>query len=159
MKIGVVSDTHGDRLAIKQTVETVGKVDMWMHAGDYSQDGRLLAELSGVPVVVVAGNCDGHTQAKGDEFITVEGRKIWLTHGHRYKVKHGIRDIAMWGLEYGVDIIIFGHTHEPELTWVQDLLIFNPGSAAHPHGKSPTCGILEISAETGRVDARIVELC
>ncbi|HWR55298.1 MAG TPA: metallophosphoesterase family protein, partial [Negativicutes bacterium] len=35
MRIGIVSDTHGDQRAIKQVVAQVGPVDLWLHAGDH----------------------------------------------------------------------------------------------------------------------------
>ncbi len=158
MKIGVVSDTHGDILGLKQAVETVGTVDMWLHAGDYSQDGRYLAELTGVPVVTAAGNCDGHTDAKIDEFITIDSRNIWLTHGHRYQVKHGRQELAGWGRHFEVNIIVYGHTHMPDITWEQDLLIFNPGSASQRRCENPTCGLLEFCADSLTVNASIIEL-
>ena len=32
MKIGIMSDSHGDRRAIDRAVERAGKVDLWLHA-------------------------------------------------------------------------------------------------------------------------------
>lgn len=147
MKIGVISDTHGDWLSIERAIARAGKVDMWLHAGDLSQDGRFLAELSGVPVTSVAGNCDGHTAAKPDEFIESGGVKIWLTHGHRYNVRDGHRELLFWAQRYEVQTVVYGHTHIPETHWDQDVLVFNPGSASRPRGGFPASfGILEITS-------------
>ena len=38
IRIGVVSDTHGDFQALEQVLDQAGEVDLWLHAGDYSQD-------------------------------------------------------------------------------------------------------------------------
>lgn len=158
MKIGVISDTHGDMPAISLAVAAVGAVDLWIHAGDYSQDGSFLAEITGVPVVTAAGNCDGHTAAKIDEFITIANKKIWVTHGHRYKVKYGEQELLWWARQYEVDIVVYGHTHVADITWQQELLIFNPGSASSSRCNNPTCSLLEINGESGSVDAKIFKL-
>lgn len=41
IRIGVVSDTHGDFQALEQVLDQAGEVDLWLHAGDYSQDARI----------------------------------------------------------------------------------------------------------------------
>lgn len=157
MRIGVISDTHGDRASIKQAVKVVPNADMWLHAGDYSQDAAYLASLVAVPVFAAKGNCDGQTSAKIDEFVEAAGKKIWLTHGHRYSVKQGTGDLIEWGMQYEVDIIIYGHTHIPDQLWCEGLLIFNPGSAAEPRVGFGTCGVIEITNE-GKVRGQIIEI-
>jgi len=157
MRIGVISDTHGDRASINQAVKVVPNADLWLHAGDYSQDAVYLAGLVTVPVFAAKGNCDGQTSAKVDEFIEVAGKKIWLTHGHRYSVKQGAGDLIEWGRQYEVDIIIYGHTHIPDQLWHEGLLIFNPGSAAEPRAGFGTCGVIEI-ANDGKIKGQIIEI-
>jgi len=157
VKIGVISDTHGDQLAIKRAVAVVGPVDLWLHAGDYSQDARFITRISAGKVIAAAGNCDGSTAVgKIDEFIDVGGKKIWLTHGHRYNVKNGHHELAWWARQFEADIVVYGHSHIPEVAWVQDLLVFNPGSAAHPRWHIPTCGLIEI--HEGKVNAQILDI-
>lgn len=157
MKVGVISDTHGDVMAIRQVASFIGTVDLWLHAGDYSQDGEKLAAISGQKVIAVKGNCDGTASANIDEFVDLAGRKIWLTHGHRYRAKQGIGELSWWGRQYEVDVVIYGHTHVPTIIWDGGLLLFNPGSAACSNwNDNPTCGILEFdSAE--KISPRIVE--
>ena len=50
MKIGVVSDTHGDLHALEAVLDQAGEVDLWLHAGDYSQDAPYIEEATGIPV-------------------------------------------------------------------------------------------------------------
>jgi putative phosphoesterase len=157
MKIGVISDTHGSQGSIRKIVDAAGNVDLWLHAGDYSQDAQYVTALTGDKVTAVKGNCDGQTTAKIDEFIEVCGKRLWLTHGHRYDVKQGLYELLWWGREYEADIIVYGHSHVPELKWIGDLLVFNPGSALYPRFGQPTFGILEINGQ-GKILPSIVEI-
>ncbi len=157
MKIGGIGYTHGDQLAIRRAVAAVGEVAMWLHTGDYSQEGEYLAQVTGLPVTVAAGNCDGQTTAKVDEFVEIAGKRIWLTHGHRYRVKYGLQELEWWGRQYNADIVVYGHTHIADLVRHSDMILFNPGSAAQPRWNKPTCGLLEITQE-GNIDAKIIEL-
>ena len=40
MKIGLISDTHGNTAAIDQAVELAGEIDLWLHAGDMIHDAE-----------------------------------------------------------------------------------------------------------------------
>ncbi len=157
MRIGVLSDSHGSQSAIARAVAAAGPVSMWLHAGDYSRDARLLAALTGLPVTTVAGNCDGVTDAKIDEFIAAGGRKIWLTHGHRYQAKERSGELLWWGRQYGVDVVVYGHSHVPDVSRHDGVLLFNPGGAVHPRGgHPPSCGVLTIDRD--KVAAEIIEI-
>lgn len=157
MKIGVMSDTHGDLFAVKSAVSAVGKVDLWLHAGDYSQDGDYLKALTQVPVITVKGNCDGQVTAKVDEFFEINGLMIWLTHGHLYGIKHRLDQLKYWARQYDAALVIYGHSHVPNIENDGDRLLFNPGSAARPASSClPTCGMISID-EDG-VIANIVDI-
>ena len=45
MRIGVISDTHGNIPALSKAIKAVGKVDQWLHAGDHSWDADELKTL------------------------------------------------------------------------------------------------------------------
>ena len=57
MRIGIVSDTHGDSYAIRRVIEQAGRVDAWIHLGDNTRDAEAFGK-DGTPVYSVAGNCD-----------------------------------------------------------------------------------------------------
>lgn len=146
MRIGVVSDTHGHSSSLQRVIAAAGPVDQWLHAGDYFYDGRQLAELTGLPVTGVAGNCDRTRVVPIDEYVEAAGQTIWITHGHRYDVKYGMDQLLFWGREYGASVIVFGHTHVPYNCSHDGILLLNPGSPSSPRGGSaPSFGILEIS--------------
>lgn len=157
MRIGVISDTHGDTAAIRRAVAQVGAVDAWLHGGDYFADGAVLARLTGLPVTVVAGNCDGRGAGPHDAFPVFGGVKIWLTHGHHYGVKHGLNELLRQARQYGVSVVVFGHTHRPLVTRQDGVLLLNPGSAALPREREATCGLLTLTAD-GAAAAEIVTL-
>ena len=158
MRIGVISDTHGNIPAIRRAIVAVGPVDIWLHAGDFSQDANALAEFTGLPVTAVAGNCDKEATAKIDEFIEVAGKRIWLTHGHRYQVKERVKELVWWSRQFGADIVIYGHSHWPEIIEEAGILVLNPGSAAYPRqAKIPTAGLLEITGD-GQVRSSLIQL-
>lgn len=157
MRIGLVSDTHGDRAAIEKAVKQAGPVDQWLHAGDHVRDAVYLRKLTGIPVHAVAGNCDAVETELPEQFLTMEGCPIMLTHGHRYKVKHGLQELLWWACRYEAKVVVFGHTHNALIKREGDLLIINPGSPAFPRGGgSPSFGLLDILP--GETKASIVEL-
>lgn len=157
MRIGVISDTHGNTVSIHRAIEVAGPVDMWLHAGDHCQDAPVLVEATGVPVKAVAGNCDGAVAARIDEFIEAGGKRIWMTHGHRYRAKERHDELAWWARQYDVDVVVYGHSHVAKIIWDDGLLIFNPGSTYHPRGgRGATCGVIEI--KDGRVEATIIDI-
>lgn len=158
MKIGVMSDSHGSETAILKAVKAVGEVEVWIHAGDYETDAAFLETSSGVKVVSVAGNCDGFRASKPEEeFLEVCGRQIWICHGHQYGVKNGTGELIWMAKQYGVDAVIYGHTHIPDITKAGTLLVLNPGSAARPRYPYPTCMRLEIE-ENGELTAKLLKI-
>jgi putative phosphoesterase len=56
------------------------------------------------------------------------------------------------------DVIVFGHTHNATVEKQQDILLVNPGSPTFPHYKLElgTVGLLTI--DSGKVEAKIVQL-
>lgn len=151
MIIGIISDTHGSKKAIEYAVERVPDAEYWLHAGDYSQDTDYLKKLVSVPVLAACGNCDGYdTLAKNDEYLMLEGKQIWLTHGHHYCVKENLRELRYWAEQYESDIIIFGHTHIPIIEQYDSKCFINPGSAKY----TSTCARVEIA--DGIVTAKIL---
>lgn len=156
MRIGVVSDSHGDLAAIGKVIAAAGPVDLWLHAGDYSRDASAFAGKSAAKVIAVAGNCDGRVKDKPDEFIAAGSRKIWLTHGHRYQVKQTNRELIWWARHYEADVVVFGHTHVPMIEESDGLLMVNPGSVSQPRWGRSTYAVIEIVAEV--ISAAIMEL-
>ena len=132
MKIGVISDTHGNLNSIDNAVSMAQDMDMWLHCGDCVPDAEYLQSLVDVPVYGVAGNCDwpmGSTVY--ERIVEAEGHKIFLTHGHNYGVRYTQEYVMEAAESQGADIAIYGHTHIVEYM-KGTILVLNPGSAARP---------------------------
>jgi putative phosphoesterase len=159
VRIGVLGDSHGDLRSINQAVSLAGAVDLWLHTGDFCRDAMVLATLTTAQVLMVAGNCDGRSEAKPDEFVELAGFHIWLTHGHRHGVKQDTHDLADWALRYEADIVVYGHTHQALVKSDAGILLFNPGSTVLPRrGKKGTFGVLELSEQPSKINPQLISL-
>ncbi|WP_209123870.1 metallophosphoesterase family protein [Alkalihalobacillus sp. BA299] len=134
MKIIVISDTHMPKKAKKlpaRLVEDLQNTDLIIHAGDW-QTMDVYEELAQYAKVEgVTGNVDDLEiqQRFGEKLILPIGNyKIGVFHGHGQKLTTEKRALAAFK-EDVVDCIIFGHSHIPVLKKVNDILLFNPGSA------------------------------
>ncbi len=155
MKIGVISDTHGDLFALKRAVERVGEADAWIHLGDHVTDSIPLKRLT-PRVYSVRGNCD---PCPGPQEIVVEfaGVKVFAAHGHTYGVKDGLSRLYYKALELGCSAALYGHTHVPNLERNGNFFLLNPGSPSRPRMWSkPSVGILTV--QDGVLDAEILTL-
>ena len=158
MKIGVISDSHGDFAVLERIVVQSEPVDLWLHGGDYCKDGMYLSELTGLPVTIVSGNCDRTHTAFPDQFLDIAGKHIWMTHGHRYNVKDGVEELIWWAKQYHADVVVYGHTHVAYCQLHEGILIMNPGSPKAPRaGTKPSYGIIHIS-DTGKIDGQIIDI-
>ena len=146
MRIIVLSDTHGYINNVVGKMMTMYKPDLIIHLGDNARDGEKISQELGIESIVVKGNCDLGSIYNEDELIEIKGKKIFLTHGHRYDVNGGLNRIYYKGLEIGADIILFGHTHIPINIKEDNLIIMNPGSPTNPRkaDKIPTFGLIDI---------------
>ena len=158
MILGIMSDSHGDLAAVRRAAEAVGAVDLWLHAGDYCADAAFLAECTGVRTVGVAGNCDGlAARFPKEEYLDLEGVRVFLTHGHAFGVKGGTDGLLDWARQMDALVAVYGHTHIPEARQSGALWVVNPGSVARPRLDAPTAARAVI--ENGTFSVRIVEIC
>lgn len=153
MKIGIISDTHGSLPALRKAVGAAPPVEFWIHCGDYSFDGNRLENMTGLTVCSVAGNCDvmrGPVTAKPDQFLELEGYRVWVTHGHLYMNEtRSIREMSWWGKRLEQDIVIFGHTHVPVFERQGAVWLINPGSPSRPREGS-AAGFAVLTLQKGQ---------
>lgn len=149
MKVVVISDTHGDNKGIIEAILSMDKPDMLIHLGDHADDGEKISKILGIPIVIVRGNCDYGANHDDSELIEVNGKKLFLTHGHKYNVRVSLDRLYYAALEKGADIALYGHTHVPMNIVYNNIIILNPGSPSMPRGyeKTKTFGLIEIGEE------------
>lgn len=110
--------------------------DYIFHLGDMLRDSLALArEYPDIPMVSVAGNCDGQVSVPAQRTVELAGKRFFLTHGHPYSVKLGRSDLMAAAREQGADAVFFGHTHQAYCQKENSLWVMNPGSVgAHLAG-------------------------
>lgn len=150
MRVGVISDTHGNIDAFRKALELFGDADMIVHAGDVLYHPPRLGCGDGydipafvdalnsleVPLVMAQGNCDPQVYEELLQlpsqsqyaYVSLQNLCIVANHGHLLTQDSMIE----LGKRYRADYFISGHTHVPMLEDVGGLILMNPGSPAIP---------------------------
>ena len=139
-RLGVLSDTHGDAFGIREAACKMGGVNAVAFLGDCVSDLNQIRSVFSVPVYAVAGNCDMFADEPRETVLELEGKRIFICHGHNYRVKLTYELLYYRTLELKCDAALFGHTHSSYSSYDGGVLLFNPGSAS---GHNGTCGVLE----------------
>ena len=149
MKILVLSDTHGIINNVLKVLEKENNISKIIHLGDVSKDADDIGYITEKKVENVRGNCDFCSDAVDEKIVKIMGKKIFLTHGHFYNVKNEYVTIRKKAELIGVDIVLFGHSHEPYLDNEGKITLMNPGSISRPRrNKYPSYGIIELKEES-----------
>ena len=147
MKYLVLSDTHGSTEIVLDLLNAYdGQIDGAIHLGDNSQDMTQYAkDFPGMAFHAAAGN-SGDYGSQEQSLLTLGGRRVFITHGHRYNVKMNTDRLVYRAREVEADACLFGHTHKPVMFDAGPILFFNPGSPVYPFpGTEPGYGLLHIS--------------
>jgi len=159
MLIGIMSDTHDNLIFVKKAIELFNneKVEYVIHAGDYTSPFtlKLFNELR-CQYVGIFGNNDGDKlllleRAEGKihnqpYIFTLNDKKIVVMHEHH--VADALADSGHY------DLVIYGHTHEPDIRKVKKTLVVNPGEVStYLYGKS-TVALVDLN----KMEGEIVEL-
>lgn len=141
MKVGIIGDTHGSNESLTKILQAFSEVELFLHTGDHWQDGALVEQKTGIPVLTVKGNCDRGEMS--DELVfTLSGKRFFLTHGHMYGVKYGLGILIARATELSADYCVFGHTHRTMLEKRNGIWFLNPGSLTWPRVQGKYAGIL-----------------
>lgn len=160
MTLLVLSDSHGRVDNISRVCELNKGASAILFLGDGLSDlGR--AELRGIPVVAVRGNCDVSSFTSGinapNEHMERAGEyNILLTHGHLLGVKEGISRAILRAAQLGADILLYGHTHQSYEGYIAEgtdvggivlskpLRVLNPGSIGRPRSGRASFGVITV---------------
>ncbi|MCR4821833.1 MAG: metallophosphoesterase family protein [Treponema sp.] len=178
VKALVISDSHGNSRVLQAIIKEFGHLcDLLCFCGDGLLDLIESLELgfydknfgAHIPPVVyfVRGNGDNSTSTiftdkripiTVPEFqeISLAGKKLFLTHGHRYNVYYGNKDLREEAIRRGMDLAWYGHTHVANSLRSHvtregrnDFIgILNPGSCAQARGGMPnTFALVDVHRE------------
>jgi hypothetical protein len=135
MKVGVVSDTHlprfGDRLpaGLRRGLGEEG-VELILHLGDFTGPAipGLFETLA--PLEAVAGNNDPPALVRRfgrRKVLTLGGVRIGMVHGDGTRGTTMSRSLGSFEKDR-VDVICFGHSHQPVCEQRGGIWLVNPGS-------------------------------
>lgn len=156
MRIGVLSDTHG--MLRPRVLERLAGCDLLLHAGDVGAGGAggdagepILSRLRRLaPVVAVRGNVDGSGDLAALP-VTAAGD---LAAGVPYRMTHRREDIERAWLREA-RLVVFGHSHRPELAWQGACLLLNPGACGARRFDLPLT-VAVVRVEDGRLIPEIL---
>ena len=130
MRLVVTSDVHKRTSALFDIVERhKNNADLFINLGDSANEiETLLMAYPDIRIECVSGNCDFSGTAPLTKLLSCDGKRVFITHGHMFYVKHGYEVIKQKAREMKADICLFGHTHAP-LTEIEDGIYYmNPGA-------------------------------
>jgi len=125
IRIAVISDTH-DRFPASLPSRLSGADEIW-HLGDVCDPTTLVEfEQLGVPLQVVAGNCDAHPWPLS---LTLErgGLSFHLVHIPPHPAR----------VPPGAHAVLHGHTHVPRDETIGAVRWLNPGCITRPNRGAP----------------------
>jgi uncharacterized protein len=133
------------------------EADLVLHAGDIVSAGALDDLASFGPVEAVLGNMDQtelHATLPERRIVEVEGVRIGLVHdaGPRSGREERLRAAFP-----GCAVIVYGHTHVPQLERHGGVWIVNPGSPTERRS-SPAHSMAVLRVADGAVKPRLVRL-
>jgi len=162
MKVGIVGDTHlprfGDRLpaAVREGLRDEG-VELILHLGDFTglEVPALFEALA--PLEAVAGNNDPPALVARfgrRKILTLAGMRVGLVHGDGRGGTTVSRSLAAFAGE-PVDVVCFGHSHQPLCERRDSVWVVNPGSPTDKR-RQPRYSYAILEITRGRAAPRLV---
>jgi putative phosphoesterase len=159
MHVGIMSDTHDNVVSTKKAIDLFNekKVGFVIHAGDFTSPFTLkLFKNLNCKYAGIFGNNDGDKlllfeNSEGNIYnqphiFTLHNRKIITIHEHH--LVDALTDSGHF------DLLVYGHTHTPDIRKTQKTLVINPGEAGSwLYGKSTVA-----LADLDTMEAEIIEL-
>ena len=160
MRIAVVSDTHlprGARRLPDTCLRELDRADLILHAGDFLtysvlEELRVLAPVEGVH-----GNMDdAELKALLPERRVVEagGRRIGMVHDPGPAKGRAARLVSGFP---ACDLVVYGHTHLPELVSHEGVVLLNPGSPTERR-RAPSHTMAVVVIDDAGLDTNICSL-
>ena len=168
-KIGIISDTHDNIIMAKKAVQyfNSNKVDYCLHAGDIIAPFVAKLVFNDLEcrknLIMVFGNNDGEITGNRLSFSKIGGRFggtgstfVDKIENKRILMQHDVHPTVLESLAASnkFDIIIYGHTHNPEIKKIGNTVIINPGECCGILSGVSTVAVLD----TEKMKAEIIKL-
>ena len=128
-RIIVMSDSHGRRKLVDEVLQKHPDADYVFHLGDGADDIEdAKIEYPNIKFHQVEGNCDRYTRHSLREHIIIDRKRIIILHGHEQGVKYTLDLLVSFGHAEDADLVLYGHTHKPEIFCDEGMYIMNPGA-------------------------------
>lgn len=157
MRILVISDTHGDTDKAEEILRKNDNIDLIIHLGDYFRDAqKISSEFPSIAIEYIYGNSDFMIgEVPAEKLLECGGKKIFVTHGHRYSVKWDYDKLHKKAQEMGVDLLLFGHTHVADVVKAEGYYLVNPGSISDSRSDDTESYAL-IEIEKGEISINVI---
>ena len=153
MRAIILSDTHGSRNKLCETVAALGDFDVLVHLGDGASDLDAVRPYINADIIAVQGNNDIFTNLPEWRAIELCGQKVYCCHGHNAGVR-GKRDtLARLAREAGCSLAFYGHTHSQADETIDGVRCMNPGSIGYPVGGR---AVIEMTDDGGETNIRFI---
>lgn len=162
MKIGAMSDTHGDAKAMEEAFARLRAegAEIVVHAGDIGRAGLALfgrlAEKAGIPAYAAIGNCDWMLEAETAYGLApknvaagwtvsfeADGKRCAVCHGHDFRRLAALAAVS--------DVVFTGHTHVAGEGRLEGARLLSCGSAAQPRDGRRSCGLYDTATDAWRI--------
>lgn len=145
MKVLVFSDVHGQKERLIDILKAHEDAKYIISLGDSELKQDFLQKHD---IIAIKGNFPFDSGFTYEHTMEIAGRQLYLTHGHKTKVKYGYETIYHKMLNHEAELALHGHTHTINLTNIAGKYIINPGALHRPRGMNkPTYCILIFEAD------------
>lgn len=149
-KILVFSDSHGEMENVSLLLSKIHEYDKVIFLGDGLSDLNWYRNYFINKIEVVKGNGDLFTSLAPTELdFTVEGVRIYATHGHLFGVKSDLEKLQTKAQLLSSNIVLYGHTHRQRLTEIDGITFLNPGSLCRQY--APEYAEIEIEEKNFKI--------
>ena len=144
MKLVIFSDAHGYKEIVQRILDFNSDADYFISLGDSELQLDYLVENDIIPI---KGNYPRDAGLVYEKDLVIEGKKIFLTHGHKYNVHKGLKKLVKNCISKDCNIALYGHTHIASNVKIGPVIFANPGSCARSRNELPPTYLILIIKE------------
>jgi putative phosphoesterase len=138
-------------------VRELEQADLILHCGDVVAASVLEELRAFAPVEAVHGNMDEAALKETlpeRRVVEVAGVRIGMVHIAGQSAGREERLVSWFG---ACDVVVYGHTHIPQVARHRGVLVLNPGSPTERR-RAPVRSMIVLEVGEGRLGPRLIEL-